>query len=201
MVAAFCLAAGIAAAATQNARQVLAQPPPLLVVAEKTLQERVSAVHAAVLVRALGPAQSRAVDISASLQRGSGAPIERPVVMTVTESDVVVVEAFKAGGLAAGATIRIGTIGGQAKWGDKDVVIRRRTPDLQKGATYVVLLRREPDWNQALMFRDDEVFKVEGGLVTALPHAGSPEFAKELAGLREVDALENLRKAARRPPD
>ena len=198
MAAVFCLAASLAAAAAQHA-QVLAQPPPILIVSEKTLAERVGAVHAALLVRVLGVAQSRAVDISASLQRGNrGAAVERPVVMTVTESDVVVLEAFKAGGISAGSTIRIGTIGGRAAWGGRDIVIRRRTPDLQKSATYVVLLRREQDWNDALMFRDDEVFKVEGGFVTALPHAGAPDYAKELVGLREADALQNLRTAAQR---
>lgn len=196
MVAALCLAAGVAAAAAQHARPLLAQPPPLLAVSEKTVAERVGAVHAAVLVGVLGPAHSRAVDISASLQRGnSGTAIERPVLMTVTEPDVVVLEAFKAGGISAGATIRIGSVGGRAAWGGKDIVIRRRTPDLQKGATYIVLVRREPDWNDALMFRDDEVFKVDAGVVTALPHAGAPDFAREVVGLREADALRNLRKA------
>jgi len=196
-VALACLVASVAVTGASHRKEEVVQPPPLQVIpAGQTLVERLAFVHAALLVRVAGPAQSRAVDISGALQRSNPGVALRPVVMVVTESDVVVLEAFKShGAMMTGARVRIATIGGRAKWGGRDLMIRRRAPDLEAGATYLVMLRDEQEW-ETPMFVDDDVFRIEGGRVAAPRLARETSYAKELAGLSETDAIEHVRRAS-----
>ena len=196
VVALACLVASVAVAGAQHHKYEAIQPPPLEVIpAGQTLAERLAFVHAALLVRVVGPAQSRAVDISGALQEGNPGAAIRPVVMVVTESDVMVLEAFKAhGAMTTGATIRIATIGGRAKWRGRDLAIRRRTPDLEAGGTYLLMLRDEQEW-ETPMFVDDDVFRIESGRVAATRPSGGTSYAKELVGLTETDAIEHFRHA------
>jgi len=74
-------------------------------------------------------------------------------------------------------------------------MIRRRAPDLEAGATYLVMLRDEQEW-ETPMFVDEDVFRIEGGRVAAPRLARETSYAKELAGLSETDAIEHVRRAS-----
>ena len=142
------------------------------------------------------PAEARAIDIGPNLQRENpGMALSEVVVpVTVYNTDVLEVVKEREPGVI-GATLPLGTFGGEASWAGKKRVAKRRTADLVPGASYLVFVTYSPEF-ELMMFLDEDVFRVDGARVTSNIYASQTEYGKRLLGLVPDEAMDLIRQAA-----
>lgn len=195
----FCLASVHVSGVQQGKTQtgvVESQPVWIAPAAAKTLSERAAAVDAVLRVRITGPATARAIDIGPNLQRENPDIELSEVVVPVTLYDADVLEVVKerVPGVI-GATLPLGTFGGEASWAGKKRVAKRRTADLVPGASYLVFLTHSPEF-ELMMFVDEDVFRLDGARVTSNIYASQTEYGKRFVGLVPDEAMALIRQAA-----
>jgi hypothetical protein len=170
--------------------------PTHLVPGEATIAERVDAVDLVILLRIVGPVSTRAVDITDKLHHSNpGIVLLDPQVIPITEYSADVLQVFKHSAAEdLSGVMRLCTTGGDADWGGRRVVGRKRSPDLVSGGTYLVFLRYSVELEMPV-FQDEDVFRLDGTQASASLPASQTEYGKSIIGRSPGEVLEMLRAA------
>jgi hypothetical protein len=161
---------------------------------ERTLAQRLESVDAVMHVRATGAPTTRAANITAELERlNSDVAFRNPVIVPITEYEVVVLEVVKAFRIGiAGSSLRVGTQGGRANWEGREIEAKKRVTDLVPGASYLLFLQYNSTFDQ-MMLGEGDIFRLDGPAVSSNAYASSTAYGKELVGRSPNEVMELVR--------